>query len=156
MWLSSEIFYKRVPIYKKTLFGKRKKLGFELSKPLRWKVRDGLFYVLPTGYIWDGPSYMKWMEWVVGRRNSNAALAASAFHDVHSKIPARYSDKNEMHHIFFNIRDGAELYQRMLDAWPDDRERLKPWQAKIQRVGLVIFQPIYKLLNSETDWLHDK
>jgi hypothetical protein len=95
MWLSSEIFYKEVDVYKKTWYGKKKAKGFELTKQLRWKEKAGVFYVLPIGYVWDGPSYMKILEHLLGKRDEDAIMASSAFHDAAKHVPVRYIFRND-------------------------------------------------------------
>lgn len=156
MWLSSEINYKRVRIYKNTIFGKREKLGYELTKPLRYKYKKDVFFVLYIGYVWDGPSYMKWLEWLVGNKNGDGSLAASAFHDIHDKIPTRYvtkkNDKKQMGYTVFNIKKGAKFYQKLLNEWPNKKETTTKFQAKIQRIGLIIFQPFYSIFSNESEW----
>jgi hypothetical protein len=160
-WISSEIHYERVNIKKKTIFGWRRKLGYRLTKDLRYKAGDGVFYVLKRGYIWDGPSYPNWLSWIIGDKTTDGALAASAFHDIHNKIPARYvtynSDKSQkMYYVTMSIKDGAAFYDKLLDEWPDSNQTVKGWQSNTQRFGLIVFQPIYRLLNDNEDWLLDE
>jgi hypothetical protein len=157
MWLSSNIFYERVKIKKKTWFGYRRKLGYRLTKPLRYKYKEGVFFVLETGYLWDGPSYLSWIEWLVGKRNHDGSLAASAMHDVHNRIPTRYVTKDaqgqkEIAYTKYNILDGAELYRKMLNEWPDRKETVSETQSKMQKIGLVLFQPFYSLVNQHNEW----
>ena len=157
MWLSSNIFYERVKIKKKTWFGHRRKLGYRLTKQLRYKHKPGVFFVLDVGYVWDGPSYFKWLEWLVGKRNHDGSLAASAMHDVAHKLPTRYvrkdaHGKKEMAYTSYNIRDGAELYRKMLNEWPDRKDTVNKFQSKMQKVGLIVFQPFYSMMNQHNDW----
>ena len=156
-WISSEIHYKRVDIYKETIFGRRVKLGYELTKPLRYKYKEGVFFVLDTGYIWDGSSYPKWIQWLVGKISKAGSLAASALHDVHDKIPTRYVSKNTdgektMGYTEMSIPDGAKFYSKLLIEWPDKDDTVTREQSFLQLCGLLIFQPIYSILNQKSDW----
>jgi hypothetical protein len=159
-WISSEIHYERVKIKKKTWFGYRRKLGYRLTKPLRYKYREGMFIVLTVGYIWDGPSYSKWVEWVVGKRSKAGSLAASAMHDTHVKLPIRYvarkiDDSKTMRYVNLSIEDGARFYNKLLDEWPNKDETVKNWQSNIQEFALLVFQPLYRLFNNNP-WELDK
>ena len=160
MWISSEIHYERVKIRKKTWFGYRRKLGYRLTKPLRYKWKDGVFFVLGEDYIWDGPSYFKILGWLVGRKTSEGSLASSAMHDTADKIPTRYvfesGGKKQMGHTNFNISDGAKLYAKMLREWPDPLETVTDEQSKRQKIGLIIFQPFYSFMNQSNDWELDQ
>jgi predicted MPP superfamily phosphohydrolase len=161
MWISSEIHYERVKIKKKTRFGYRRKLGYRLTKPLRYKYKEGVFIILNIGYLWDGPSYMKWLEWLVGKKSSDGALAASAMHDIHDKLPVQYVVKNvdgsrSIRYLKLSIKDGAKFYNKLLDEWPDEDKTVKDWQSNIQEIGLIIFQPFYRLINESTDWELDE
>ena len=109
--------------------------------------------MLPVGYVWDGPSYMSWIEWLIGNRNEESALAASAMHDTAYSIPTRVKgDDGKLRHTEYNIREGAKLYGEMLHDWPDRKEKLKKWQINIQRAGLVVLQPISALFSSGNTW----
>jgi len=152
MWVSNKIFYNRIKIYKKNLFGKTIKKGYILTKPLRYKWSKDIFLVLPKGYVWDGPSYMAWLGPLVGKKDMEALLAASAFHDTADKIPARLISLGKITHINLNIKKGAKLYRKMMLQWLNEDEKPKRWQSKLQYYGLLIFQPIYNIFNKNNNW----
>lgn len=157
MWISSEIHYEKVKVRKKTIFGWRTKNGYRLTKDLRWKAKDGVFYILKAGYVWDGASYPKWIQFIAGKRNLPSVMAASAFHDTAHSIPARYTIHNPdgtraIGHVKFNISDAATLYNHMLEAWANKDETVSNTQSNIQRYTLVILQPIYNLFKTKSGW----
>ena len=150
-WITQDLLYKHVKVYKKTWFGNQIKNGYELTSPLVYKLENNLFF-LDVGYVWDGPSYPNFLEWLVGERSAEALLAASAMHDTMDRLPVMYASMGEIHFTNFNIKDGAKLYKEMITQWPENKDKPSNDQTKLQYIGLIIFQGIYALTTSCSNW----
>ena len=148
MWLS-DLEYREVEVYKDTIFGRQIKKGYELTSPLIWQFKENINFYLDVGYVWDGPSYSKILEWLIGKRKWKSLLAASAMHDIMDKMPVRYGETQNKT-TSFNITEGAKLYRKMIDSWPDTK--VKGWQSRIQQIFLVGFQWVYRLTSKKSDW----
>ena len=153
MWLSNQIHYRRVKLKYKGLFGWQEVNGYQLTKPLRYKHGD-YFLVLNEGYFWNGPSYPNWMEWLVGKRESDGNLASSAMHDVFRSIPARYvgeeDGERKMFHVKLNIKDGAKLYREMLVSWKG--ETSTPKQARLKELAIKYLLPVINIFSGKVEF----
>ena len=148
MWISKSISYKKTKIYKDTFWGKRVKGGYELTKDLIYEYRPNAIFVLKSGYVWDGSSWGKLIEklfgWLLGSRESDSHMAASAFHDC-QKIPTEIKDSKGVIHTTFKIKKSAKLYSKMIKEWPDND--ISKDSRKIQKWSLIHFQWIYRLIS---------
>jgi len=139
-WLTKEILFKEVRVWKGRTFLKRPigvRDGYQLVEPLEYQWKEDETFILQPGYVWDGPSYPGFLERIVGRRNKECLLAASAMHDsmtvnILCKTPAGPIYRK------FSISAAARIYNRMINDWPNTKvSRLK---QRLQYIGLRIFQ----------------
>jgi hypothetical protein len=151
-WISSRLFYRPCKVYKDTFFGKSIKDGYILDSQLIFSYEDDIIFTLPVGYVWDGPSYPNWLENIVGERNAEAMLAASAMHDSMDEMPYSHNLCDRLHIKHFKIKKGAKLYRDMIKLWPNSREKPTKLQRKIQYVGLTMLQRVYTLFSSKSGW----
>ena len=151
MWLTKDIKYKRTKIYKETFFGKQIKNGFELLAPLEYKHGEDIMY-LSREYVFDGPSFPKQLEWLVGKRNLKCLLAASAFHDTADNISVirKSKDFGYYHSVSLDIRKAAWLYRKMIRDWPD--AKVGKFQSQLQYIGLIIFHWFYRKITGGKVW----
>lgn len=149
--------------------------GLALEAPLAYLDEYNQLWVLQPGYTWDGASYPEkgivggFLQWFVGDRNMEAIQAASAFHDKmgprirvykvteeHRKILKQVFstahqwqmirevlEEAESKVLHLSIWKSARIYTAMIRAWAG--ETLGSWRLRRQRIGLVIFQPWYRL-----------
>ena len=157
-WLSSEIYYKRVKIYKNTLFGKKVKIGYQLTKPLRYKYKEDIFFILNTDYVWDGPSYPNIIQFLVGKKTLQGVLAASALHDTYQRIPTRYvskdpnSNSKKLRYTKMSIPKSAQFYKHLLDNWPNKEQTTSNLQSTIKMYFLKLLHPFYNLIFTNDNW----
>jgi len=151
MWLTEDIRYKRVKVYKDTFFGRIVKNGYELTDRLEYAKNNGILF-LDKGYVWDGPSFPKFLEFIIGKRNFDSLLAASAFHDTADAIPTIKKDHSVGYYYktVFDIRESAWLYREMIRGWKDNK--ITDIQSQLQYIGLLAFHYIYRLLSSQSNW----
>lgn len=149
MWITKDIKYKEAKVYKERRFlPKSIKNGYELLEPLEYIYKDEILH-LPVGYVWDGSSYPRFIEWLVGRRNKESLLAASAMHDTLTyKIKALVEDG----YIYrtFSINEAAWMYKKMIADWPN-KEVIKRKRV-LQWLGLIIFQRLGRITSPEQPW----
>jgi hypothetical protein len=146
VWLSDTVCYKKTKIFKYTRFGKRVKIGYELTEPLVYKYRD-MILELPSGYVFDGPSYRGFFERWLGDRRSPSLMASSAMHDIMNNFPI----DNGTRYIQFSIRAAAKLYITMIRKFPHP-EKPTNIGLKIQYIGLLIFHPLYRFIMTQSNW----
>ncbi len=114
---------------------------------------------------------------LVGDRKKEGLLAASAHHDqmytdrpmfmYHCKVRDLHSWKWNYAHgtmeeflksqplteIRLNIRSAAKLYKQMILDWPEEDQTIKHRKALKQYIGLILFQPWYRLIGgSHIEW----
>lgn len=148
-WITTEIKFKPCKVYKDRRFlGRKIKDGWELLEPLKYMYKGEILF-LPIGYVWDGSSYPRFIEWLVGRRNKESLLAASAMHDTLTyKIEAIV--ESGIIYRTFSIGEAAWMYKQMIAHWPDKeiikRKRILQW------VGLLMFQRLGRITSPEQRW----
>lgn len=155
--------------------GKRRKKGWELHGYLVYCDSEHRLWIVQEGYLWDGPSYPsaessfmgKALKWLVGNRKKRGLLAASAIHDIMVSptqvIPIDEDELNEWKNIAnleqlnqkietksftiinIGIVEAARIYYRMLKQWPNDTQTIASFQQVKQLIGLILFQPLYRL-----------
>jgi hypothetical protein len=152
MWISTEIHYTPCKVYKKTWYGKSVKNGYQLTQSLYYRYKDNAIFALPIGYVFDGPSYPKFLEKLVGERDAEACIAASAMHDTMNNMPIMYSSLNEIKYTKFKIKKGAKLYRKMIKQWPNKEDKPNSFKRRIQYIGLILFQRLYSVMSSEENW----
>ena len=162
-----------------------KKDGWELNTFLVYVDYAYRAWILEPGYVWDGPSYPsdktivgKLLKKLIGDRQKKGLLAASAVHDVLK--PDSYAFQlNELmlpilvkaietdtlsewlrireRRIFdVSIPNAAILYRAMLNQWPLRGETIGRLQSFRQFIGLLIFQPWYRVFRagpSSAGWI---
>lgn len=138
------------------IFGERRRKGWELTADLAYLDYKGRFWLLEPGYVWDGPSYPDFLEWFVGKRNKEALLAASAFHDIMGPETSVFLPTERGHGITpktvsISILEAAKLYRHMKRDWPDAEERAGVFSRIKQSIGLILFQRFFRLLNGGGD-----
>jgi hypothetical protein len=139
-WITKKIVFKEVRVWKgRTLFGRPIGVcnGYQLVEPLEYQWKEDEVMILKSDYAWDGPSYPWILEKIVGRRNKECLLAASAMHDsmtvnILCKTPAGPIYRK------FSISEAAWLYKKMIDDWP--ATELSERKQRLQYIGLRIFQ----------------
>lgn len=144
--------------------------GWVLDAPLAWRVGNNL-WIRYSGYSWDGASYPSMLAPVVGRKNKEAILAASAAHDdmgghtcIHridteqlDSIALLFAEKESVikkileketpkYIVPISIIRGASLYRRLLRAWGNDGQSISRRKAVAQQIGLLLFQRKIRLL----------
>jgi len=153
-----------------------KKKGFELKSILIYCDHKYRLWVAEPGYLWDGPSYPsdensvvgKVLKVLVGDRKKKGLLASSAHHDqmgdpshiiqlnaaklkklklaILDDDLQGFLEKQKITVISMGIRDAARVYRDMLRQWPDKSETVGYLRSFRQFMGLLIFQPWYRLL----------
>jgi hypothetical protein len=151
-WETTELKYNTCKVYKDTIFGKRIKNGYILTEPLIYKHKEGVYFYLEEGFVWDGPSYPNFLSILVGERNTEALLAASAMHDSMKSIPTVNTIRNKTKFRKINIKRGAKIYRRMIRLWPDKKNKINKFQRKLQYLGLILFQRWYSVFSSNSEW----
>jgi hypothetical protein len=182
-WITEDIYASPCTI--KSEEGNRIKSGWELETVLIYCDKNYRLWIETPGYLWDGPSYPsirdgwvgKTLRWLIGDRKKKGLLAASAIHDMMVSpaqvIQIEPSELKEWENIanleqlynkieskdkdFINIGivEAARIYYRMLEQWPHDLQTITQLKRIKQLVGLVIFQPFYRLFitgPSKTIW----
>ena len=114
----------------------------------------------------------KLLRQLVGNRMKFGLLASSAQHDqmyIRSReLKMFYCSKEELPEwelaikesrfedfikdkpkkpVYLTIRTAATKYRKMILAWPESNQSIAKRKARRQYVGLLLFQPIYKLIN---------
>ena len=170
-WLTG-LHYKRVRVWRKGLFGRREKDGYELTRPLLYIDYKGRLWVFMPGYVWDGPSYPSFLSWLIGDPNLEALLAASALHDamgpdtlifhfkpneietIRSITSHNSADlvRNMLHdlkgeRINVSIVEGARIYSHAKRDWPNRDESIGYIKRRMQTVGLLMFQRKFRLIS---------
>jgi len=168
-----------------SLEGDRHKNGWELQNYLVYCDKEYRLWIASPGYLWDGPSYPsvkhgflgKMLRWLIGNRKKEGLLAASAIHDMMvSPAQVIHIDPHELEEwqnianreqllnkidskdadlINIGIVEAARIYYKMLEQWPYDLQTITQIKRIKQLVGLIIFQPFYRLLitgPSKTIW----
>ena len=132
-------------------------------------------WVCEPGYLWDGPSYPpanssylgKVLRFLVGDRKKKGLLASSAQHDqmveksriiqlskqrlwhlkqaVANNEIQEFIDSKKFKEIDMDVHEAAHLYKDMLDQWPRKNESITRLQSFKQFLGLLLFQPWYKV-----------
>ena len=149
-WITTTIQWQPCRVWKGT--GSRPRDGYELSSPLAYCDRYGRTWRLDPGYVWDGPSYPGLISWFVGKREKDALLAASAFHDLMGAPVTLEYPSGEYKEVKISIRTGARLYQDMIADWPDSSERPNALKRLKQRTGLLLGQRFFRLLSPGGLW----
>ena len=144
-WITKKLNYRRCKIYKDTLFGKTIKNGYILDSPLIYKYKDNIYFILDTNYVWDGPSYPKFIQWIVGKKSTEALLASSAMHDSMYQLPVHNNSYERVRYRTLKIKRGAKMYKRMISKWPNSEDKPNLLQRNIQFLGLIIFQNFYHI-----------
>lgn len=147
-WISTSIKYKRVRVYKNSYWGKTENWGYELIEPLIFELQPKVWFYLPVGYVWNGPSFPSFLEWILGKRNTESLLAASAMHDIFHSIPVKYGDT--MRNTTFNIKDGAKMYRKMIELWPNNT--IKSFSRRAQYYAILYFQGILRFFSGVSNW----
>ena len=133
-------------------------MGYQLTKPLRFKYKEGIFFVLNEGYVWDGASYPNILKFLIGDKKLESVLAGSALHDARKKIPTRYIGKDfnsgvrKIKYTNMSMSDGARFYKKTIDIWPIKEEKINSFQSTIQMVFLKLLHPLYLFFSTDSDW----
>ena len=182
-WVSYHFSAEHCPI--ESLDGSRKKQGWKLRGYLIYCDHKYRLWIAEEGYLWDGPSYPsvdsgpmgRLLKWLVGDRKKRGLLASSAIHDkMVSPATIIQTNKDDMldwqgianidqlksrmnaHEpelINISIPEAARIYYHMLKQWPNDDETITILKQIKQYIGLLIFQPLYRLFitgPSKTIW----
>jgi hypothetical protein len=145
-WVTRKLNYKKCKIEKNILWFNFTASGYELLDDLVYEYSNDFYFILERGYVWDGASFPKVIQFAVGKRNSEALLAASAMHDSMENLLVYDKRIDLRRYEDVSIICGANIYRRMIRQWENDDDKPNKLQRYIQLVGLIIFQPIYKKL----------
>ena len=177
-WLTNELHVKECLVRKRNRFGRysRPKRGWELLDYLIYKDMNDIVWVAEPGYVWDGSSYPDALNILVGRREKEGLLAASAHHDqmlirsdemymyaltnnldeweeaIADKTISRFIKFQPLKQLRISIPHGAILYKHMALDWANADETVSTIKAIKQFVGLIIFQPWYSFFTGNTIW----
>lgn len=149
MWLTQDIEYKKVKIFKKTKWGRREKWGYELLRPISFEYK-GEILTLEAGYVWDGPSFPKFLSFLIGNIATPSLLAASALHDAVREPSAEDNELKGGNTFFYTIPKAATMYREAIRAWPE--REVEDWQAQTQYIGLLIFHPVQTFFAGNHKW----
>ena len=182
--LLSDFTWERTTVGKRGKNGKvyAKRDGYRLKNRVIYLDRYGRIHLLHKGYAWDGPSYPTFLERLLGNREKQALLIASAFHDAFSdhypllfwgeqaahyisaiKTPAHLSEdfENIIHRqwltdaepVKITIAHGARLYRQIKADHPEPGETISKRRRLRQHLGLLIFQRSARLFTGTGNWI---
>lgn len=137
--------------------------------------------MLKKGYVWDGPSYPDWAERIIGRREKEALLLASALHDAFGPSYKLLIFGEDAEHIisgFGSIMSNEEVQSFLIEQWGvdglkvpisiihgatiyrhvkadhPDPEQTIGWRKRWkQNLGLLMFQRVGRLFSGTADWV---
>jgi hypothetical protein len=149
-WLT-DLHYRRTMVITKTWYGKlKKKLGYELIRPLTFKDRTGRVFHLETGYVWDGVTAPDWLSWLIGDLESPPALAASAIHDTFRGTALITREHMlEIHEtpyrmVEISYAEGGRIYSAAYQAAGGNK-----WTARFTSIGIALLQPVLGLISEQ-------
>ncbi|MCH8476282.1 MAG: DUF1353 domain-containing protein [Opitutales bacterium] len=152
-WITPTIKVESTKVWRGSNSRSRVKDGFKLKQPkLQYIDKHGRLWTLNRDYVWDGASYPGFLERFIGKKEKDAILAASAFHDIMMLELSLIDHKQRHITVNLSVLEAARLYKEMKRDWPYKDEKPNFLKRVVQKLGLIIFQPLYNFFTKGTAW----